>query len=250
MHFDSLHGHDRRLFIFFLGELSCKKKKVMIVLSWNVFAQPYYERAGGCVSEVTRMKQMCHVMTEIRPHIILLQEVNLNGFETHFKSLLNDYAYIRHVVNKKRTNFMGNVTLFRNDSFVLLSHILATKSVHVKLQYGQRQLWVCNVHLTARYTNESVRVKEMQSVMSRCESDLILGGDFNDDLLNPNGVRAHLPDGYPICTEPTCKSWTRIFRADHILARRVTPIPFWVDVTTVPNEGCMSDHIPVLAKVE
>jgi len=216
----------------------------MIVMSWNLCYQPYFE---GTINWGTRLDIILHKIKEINPDILLLQEVDLKNVPD-FQPLTN-YQCVSHVVCKKRTNPMGNAILFRKE-FVLLNLTLKTRAVHVKLQIKDQVLHVCNVHLSAGlYRNEWTRLQEIQSCLKviGSEHNVIVGGDFNDDFHNPLGLHFLLCQFQSLKEkQPTCLTGERYMRFDHLLHHfDYQELPLPIDMT-IPNLIIPSDHLPLI----
>jgi endonuclease/exonuclease/phosphatase family metal-dependent hydrolase len=246
----------------------------MKLLTWNILAQATVPEALQAeLAWANRLPSILQYLMSIRPDFICLQEVDLNSFESNFKSLLDVYTFQRHAVcmkgKHKRTSTFGNVTLWRTGDLVQTDE--GSRSLHVVLKITEEEtICISNVHFPAMpgLAGYYEKKKHYGSCAGRWAKlgclNVILAGDFNDGLsfIDEDGKRAGLYMdvscfGFQISEEElkkqTCKSFRgNIYNVDHVVSRAnvVTKhIPQGFDVTTLPSASLPSDHLPVLYDV-
>jgi hypothetical protein len=142
------------------------------------------------------------------PDIVCLQEVELAYTEANFINNLPEYDNIHHVIWKKgddkslykRTNDIGNITLWKKDKFKCLTDIkdaynscaIFTELLHIDTNF---QFLIINVHLIAGLsTNAETRAKQIISCCKKMKNGVptCICGDFNEEL-NINSPNKDVP---------------------------------------------------------
>ena len=196
-------------------------------ITWNIMNQKYsiYQ-----ISWLERLNKIIEIISNYE--IIFLQEVELDSFESDFSELFSIYNYYRHEKSKKRTNHMGNVTLWKK-SYTITETFQTSCAVFTNIN----GVMYANIHLKAGLNSGKViRSKQIWSVCSKLTHDKkVIVGDFNDETCEL--------DSYNVLnkTFKTCYTKEGNFDFDHILF-------MGVDVKLVENkfEFSVSDHIPVV----
>ena len=228
----------------------------IICMSWNLLAQRYV-----CDEMLPWEQRSLLIEKEINatnPDILLLQEVTLDRCREDLSFLLARYDYVAHQRCKKRTNFMGNVILWRRDSFTLCfsSQHYAEVSCRLKAVRGQ-EIDVTNVHLKGGLSGG---LKERTSQLSRLLARIdyknpyhIIGGDFNDDLL-PGGQLTRMLYKFDGLDEKRQSCWVNdcMWSFDYILTHGLTRLSFTCReiVGQIPNQEHPSDHLPVVLRFQ
>lgn len=151
------------------------------------------------------------ILAQIQGHdVILLQEVGIADVVPRLASMLPEYDFCAHEVTKRRTNFFGNMVLWRRDAFrrrqttttattkTAQTEQRNSTTVFVALEQldGAPSFVVASTHLKARRDEESARTRGLQlqanlKVLSAMASTttptktkmaVLLAGDFNDEL--------------------------------------------------------------------
>ncbi len=167
------------------------------LLSWNV---------NGIKSE-----KIIEVLSQYNSDVICLQEVNLFTYDSDFTTFLNKYNYEfkRSIVTwKSHQNpnvkcVFGNVTMFKRNLFKCLQVVRSNKVIHCKLVKIEEkeeletdfETIITNVHFPACLPQDRLRNfilcrKQYGDLVAPnglyeivVKSNIILVGDFNDDLI-------------------------------------------------------------------
>jgi endonuclease/exonuclease/phosphatase family metal-dependent hydrolase len=226
----------------------------IICMSWNLLAQRYtlmrWEQRRDLI-EAT--------IDEILPDIILLQEVTLETHENDLSFMAEHYDFVVHQRCKKRTNFMGNMILWRRDAFTLLSSSQYYAEISCCLQSlkTRRQINVTNLHLKGGlHSGLKERRSQLSQLLARldytCEHHII-GGDFNDDLL-PGGQLTRMLYKFQGVNEKLQSCWVndRMWSFDYILTHGLQRLSFTCREINdqIPNQEHPSDHLPVVLRFQ
>lgn len=208
----------------------------MRILSYNILANRYYEGKMGWPERLEMIKRKLYTVADI----ICLQGVELNDVDGELGAFLNQlgYRYVRHTVDKNRTNPIGNLTAWKGLNYA--KHKTNSSAVVVWFD----NLVLANVHLKAGiYTHSEVRNSQLRSIM-RYNPDVIVG-DFNDDfVINP------APNGYHR-SESTLTVFTKdiepcFWAFDHCFSKWPVHTNAEMIYGPIPDNIEPSDHIPVL----
>jgi mRNA deadenylase 3'-5' endonuclease subunit Ccr4 len=160
------------------------------IISYNILAQRYLDpniptiyKDSDYLKWDHRKKSIINQIISYDPDIICLQEVELANFDSDFIELFKTYAFVRHIVNKKRTSPIGNVTLYKNniENIKLINKSSALINI---FKIKDNEFCLANLHLKAGYqSGEKTRESQLKSILGSCINNLvIICGDFNDDL--------------------------------------------------------------------
>lgn len=225
-------------------------------MTWNLLADEFY-RQKGKVQWADRLMIIIHsIIYKVKPDILLLQEVTLDTFETDFTVLSEFYLSHIHKRHKKRSSPIGNAILYTKD-FTLISSKTNTRSLHVKLKIADTTICISNVHLSAGVTTKQhERIKEITSCLAAWDTEdtVIIGGDFNDDFRDPQGIASLLSKFTPPISRVTCTARNSSYNFDHILIKGklvAEQLPMLIDIVKnpIPNAIIPSDHLPVINKI-
>jgi len=252
------------------------------------------------------------------PDIVLFQEVRIDndgvgmGMRESLNTFMSERGYdgVVHKMNKKRTNKIGNATFWLRDRLNTVvarddeeGTTLYNASVECILQWGPwcdynhspsvqpTYIYVINVHLKAGLrTHGGERLAQLHRCLARATKKenpcdfCIVGGDFNDDLVERDGgtaeasllppvLQQHGFHGLPVTNATTtddsvdtcCVYGHRWWSFDHVLVaplsstrtdgqhrvrvtREVIISPFSSPrPSRIPSATYPSDHFPVLA---
>lgn len=202
----------------------------------------------------TRRQLIKAKIDEILPHILLLQEVTLETHQDDLSFLDKHYDFVIHRQCKKRTNFMGNMILWRRDTFVLLSSSQHYAELSCCLQSREKRINVTNLHLKGGlHGGLKERTSQLSRLLARldytCERHII-GGDFNDDLL-PGGVLTRMLGKFDGVNEKCQGCWVaeKFWSFDYVLTRGLRRLSFACEDGVdgpLPNALHPSDHLPII----
>lgn len=247
------------------------------LITWNTLAQryvdPYLLTRYPYVSDHSilewsyRLNMIHQKLSYLNPDVICLQEVELATIDEDFVAFFDDNGYdsYHHVINKNRTNPIGNITLWKRsfftcenkDSnscgiFVTLSNTLSTTLPH-KIN---KKIQIANIHLKAGLTLGKERIPQLNSCIKKMNKYIpnIICGDFND-LLEDNGlVKTVLDLNNYSCHmyENTCSVFNEEYQSskywpfDHIATSNINIelLPCEIE-QNIPNSIEPSDHILV-----
>ena len=158
------------------------------LVTWNILAQRYIH--NDLVFEWSdRLSIILRNIEGLNPDVLCLQEVELSTAVDDFGSLFDLYNYSIHQINKKRNSPIGNMTLWKKDTFKLEGEtpLYNSSGVHTILEHimSSRKVWISNIHLRAGLrTKEKERVNQLKSTFKLIKDDIpcCIVGDFNDDL--------------------------------------------------------------------
>jgi endonuclease/exonuclease/phosphatase family metal-dependent hydrolase len=235
------------------------------VLSWNILSQSCIDESKLAQAWQVRLPKIINVLQKSNADIILLQEVDLEHFETNFDALFGMYQYERHKIilkgKRARTNPFGNVTMWRIGT--LLTTTITSRCLHVELMLSKSSIMVTNVHFPAKNGLEGYKEKLKHFISCtkiwKDSIDIIFGGDFNDGLCFKNEIGEIIGLGSDVkefkfevpieeLQKNTCKSTNgKICNVDHILVRgnlKAVYLP-WFDVNEIPDNVAPRDVNPV-----
>lgn len=157
----------------------------MKVISYNILAQRYIKEFPSVSDNSVlkweyRLDLILNKLSVQNADIILLQEVELESFDKDFIKLFADYSFFRHVVDKKRNNPIGNVTLWKNN---MIAEKKISTSCSLIVEFDK--FFVVNIHLKAKILKgESQRQTQIRSVLKKLNNQKpgFVAGDFNDYL--------------------------------------------------------------------
>lgn len=172
----------------------------MKIFSWNILAEKYYDERyeltktnenSPRIPTLYRREKIISIILEKDCDIVCLQEVGLLDISI-FQKLFEDYDFIVHEINKKRTNEIGNLTLWKKNRFELLESSQTSTSIHAYLldKKNQIKIFISNIHLKAGLrSGQKERFNQLSSTLRRVEKipknnkyEFFILGDFNDDL--------------------------------------------------------------------
>lgn len=172
----------------------------MKFFSWNILAEKYYDERYELTksSEISsriptpyRREKIISIILEKDCDIICLQEVGLRDISI-FQKLFENYDFIVHEINKKRTNEIGNLTLWKKNRFELLASSQTSSAIHVHLldKKDQIKIFISNIHLKAglrsgqneRSNQLSSTLKQIEKIPENDRDESFILGDFNDNL--------------------------------------------------------------------
>lgn len=219
-------------------------------VSWNLLAQRYTSMAWEARRQLIEAK-----IDELLPDIILFQEVTLETHQDDLSFLAKHYDFVIHQRCKKRTNFMGNMILWRRDAFTMLStsQYYAEISCCLQSMVTRRQINVTNLHLKGGlHSGLKERKSQLSQLLARLDytrEHHIIGGDFNDDLL-PNGILTLMLYKFEGVNEKCQSCWVngRMWSFDYILTHGLQRLSFTCQEidNQIPNQEHPSDHLPVV----
>lgn len=221
------------------------------ITTWNILADRYSDVYNSVVEKdvllwSNRIKGIIKKIKELNSDILCLQEVELSNVHVDFIELFSDYDFVKHEIDKKRDNLIGNMILWKKEKFVSLNTIRHSCAVHTLLQLknvddllqqknvdehlNKALIWITNVHLKAGLSSgETMRVSQIKSCLEKINKWKknnengagVICGDFNDKLIEGGLVFNELKSsGF----EQTCKNNLtcmlrngELFNFDHII---------------------------------
>lgn len=170
------------------------------ITTWNILADRYSDVYKTIVpSDVllwsNRIKGIIKKIKELNSDVVCLQEVEIANAAIDFIELFGEYDFVKHEIDKKRDNPIGNMILWKKDKFTSINTIRHSCAVHTLLKYKDESksdlFWIMSVHLKAGLSSgETMRVSQIKSCLEKfnkwkksCNKGLgIICGDFNDKL--------------------------------------------------------------------
>jgi hypothetical protein len=221
-----------------------------------------------------RLARIIQKITDYDPDIICLQEVYLPDLELDFAKNLPDYCYISHLIwdqslgSKvyKRTNTIGNVTLWKNNKFCCLTHphhSFNSTAVFSELVYKKTDFafMIVNVHLKAGlHSGAEVRAQQIASCLKMINNiPVCICGDFNEELhLDLPAKQLLAKNNFTFgssqitCDVYSCDTNIHHYHAfDHAIGRHldigIDPTP---NPEPLPSLSEPSDHYALLFKIK
>jgi len=246
-------------------------------MSWNILLQKWYERDNkeDIMSWSSRLKLILEKINSLECDIICLQEVDLENASTDFKSLTEEYGYVVHEINKKRSSIMGNMILWRKGMFDLVDANFKGYAIHARILYKDTNeiLWISNVHLKAGLqSGAEQRILQFNSCLKEWAKNKHKGcicGDFNDDFNEDGLMFKRITEFNKDLDEnkilkyigmPTCYGVKLKYPFDHAITSGVSmnydhidqkyePVikstPLIIPKVKFPNNSLPSDHYPI-----
>jgi len=234
--------------------------------TWNILAQRF-SPDDDFMEWPERLELILKSIIQTDSDIICLQEVELETANEDFSRLFDKYDFSVHKKSKKRTSFIGNMTLWKKSMFALEVDKFNSTGVHVLLVHIEslKKLLLSNIHLKAGVsTQEGERINQINStfkILSKLREEnkpnvipSIVLGDFNDDLKEHRKLRPLIEENGYICKSPpypTCyvaHGWKdKYWRFDHVITFPNITIEY-EDVPkmrVIPDKDNMSDHFLV-----
>jgi len=244
--------------------------ELLKVITYNTLAQRYVDKYlhienPDILAWPNRLKLIREQITNYNPDVICLQEVELASIEEDFVNYFADYDYAHHIMNKKRTNVIGNITLWKKSSLQCVKNNTNSCGVFTMLNDVRldKNILLINIHLKAGLlSGEPTRKTQIESCFKKIKNltnepmSIIICGDFND-ILNPNScLRKIIDDNKFNCSIPYpswCQSCKNIdiepifLPFDHVIWRDIVieTIPPKIYNSYIPNEKESSDHLPL-----
>lgn len=124
--------------------------------------------------------------------LIFLQEIELSDIDK-YKIDFPDYNLFSHIIEKKRTNIIGNLILWKKNLFELIHTDKNSTGIFIILKYNNDFIIFGNVHYHTgtseksylnRYNQMKGTIKLLKKVSEKYKTNKILvAGDFNDELV-------------------------------------------------------------------
>lgn len=185
------------------------------------------------------------------------------------KDILSDYDKIsaRRLFGKE--DYFLQATFVRKSLCRLSSGVLLEKqagcglALYVEVQFGERNLYVCNLHGTAEPGEKSdtpERLKQSQELIDYFKERtgaIVIGGDFNlfpatksVQIFEENGYRNLVKD-FEIKTTRNHYAWDRYPKSPYYYSDYVFVDPEFLEVKNflVPSIE-ISDHLPLILDIE
>lgn len=232
----------------------------MLLVSFNVLAERY--NVSGYGWDDYRKIRVCKIISDINPDVLCLQEVELDKIDTIVEDIgINNYTYYSHVISKKRTNNIGNLTAWKS-KYTMLECNFTSSAIIVKLG----EFIIANVHLKAGLnTGLDIRQKQMKSILTYSPNMIV--GDFNDELneyfneKSSNNFNEKSSNNYKLAdtriTTYVSNAHTKKFWSfDHLLysttidTKNIIVETIHSDLTEpIPSDIHPSDHIPLIYNI-
>ena len=223
-------------------------------LTWNIELQKFYEKykeSKDIIKWPKRLSVILEFLKNSKADIICLQEVDLEKAKDDFDELFSIYDYTVHEISKKRTNFYGNMILWKKSVFELVSHNFRSYSIDVVLLHkkSNKKLWITNVHLRAGLmSGEKTRVNQLESRLKDKKNkynniSACICGDFNDNFEEDALFKKVTDYDFKYIKGPmSCLVRGRYFSFDHAITSSDINMKY-VNKYKVKEE--ISDHSPV-----
>lgn len=260
------------------------------ITTWNILADRYSDVYNSIVpSEVllwsNRIKGIIKKIKELNSDILCLQEVELSKVNEDFIDLFSEYDFVKHEIDKKRDNPIGNMIMWKKEKFLSINTIRHSCAVHTILkpqnnnenENNPKLIWVMCVHLKAGLSSgETMRVSQIKSCLEKFNKWKkingngigVICGDFNDKLLDGGLVFNEMKlSGFEQTGKNNLTCMLRngeLFNFDHILvnsisigdhiekmdkvylnARSLLTEQTKDKIEIIPNNDNPSDHFPV-----
>lgn len=208
------------------------------------------------------------------PDIICLQEIELETINEDFIDRLPEYNAVHHIIwNKdspkvvyKRTNVIGNLTLWKKDKVECVNSKFNSCAVFTELICNNLQFLLINVHLKAGLKScQKERGSQIKSCIKEFKgTHTLITGDFNDQLIyNSDNTKEpyikDILDTHKFVISPselTCDVYNyelkehTFYSFDHVVTYNlnvnVTPIP---ELSPIPSINEPSDHVPLIFEI-
>mmetsp|Transcript_5259 Transcript_5259/g.11114 ORF Transcript_5259/g.11114 Transcript_5259/m.11114 type:complete len:455 (-) Transcript_5259:419-1783(-) len=242
-------------------EMSPNKNSVSVV-SWNTLSDTWYETGDyqHTPREVGIWEGRFPIFMEwikrLRPHVLALQEVDFQIFDSHYLPALQSMGYHGMMQSQKKQNQpCGVATFWRSDLFQVLAHRSFSRSMALHLQRvedvengnkGRHHFCLINVHLESSQTQDGAekRARQLNSPLqwASARSDtvslqdsvcpVILCGDFNTgaDAALFHALRTHQWHGHSLASV-----YEHVSTSDTLPVNRAT--------FAVPGHHYLIDHL-------
>lgn len=221
----------------------------MKVLSWNILAEEWIDKADyKDIDEAilfdrdARFKNICKIINDINPDVLLLQEVMMLEYEKLVK-LLGLTFHISEI-NPIWGAESGNISLFRKSMF--------TNDIrHVMYSFGT--ISYCNIcsFINVHLDDESIHKRRNQmneikllTPMRKC----VIGGDFNHQY-RKDGLFYKLKNFRIMNKTKQTYYIDRNVNIDNILLKGLTGVFIPLDYPD-KMEVLGSDHLPILVECQ
>uniref|UniRef100_A0A6C0AF56 Endonuclease/exonuclease/phosphatase domain-containing protein n=1 Tax=viral metagenome TaxID=1070528 RepID=A0A6C0AF56_9ZZZZ len=124
--------------------------------------------------------------------LIFLQEIELFDIDK-YKIDFPDHDIFSHIIEKKRTNIIGNLILWKKNLFELIYTDKNSTGIFIVLKYNDNFIIFGNVHYHTgtceksylnRYNQMKGSLKLLKKLSEKYKTNkILLVGDFNDELL-------------------------------------------------------------------
>ena len=235
-----------------------EKSHALRVVSYNI---RHGEGADGKVD----LKRSANVISELKPDLVALQEVDKNCRRSGNVDIAKELGELLGMEHRfgKFMNFQGGeygmAVLSRLPILESVRHQLPDGAeprcaLEVKVQVDGLPSPVCFVCIHNDWTKESIRLKQVQSLLAQLqgrENPIVLAGDFNGDR-SDESMRLLAGAGWRIVQKNNAeesKTWPadepRV-EIDFFVIRNFPRVEIDHDVI---QEAVASDHRPILAVI-
>lgn len=199
-----------------------------------------------------RLPRLVDKIRSYDPDIICLQEVELGKIA--FLDYFSEYDCNHHVISKKRTNDIGNITFWKRDKLTCLFKSFNSCAIFTKFD----NFTLINVHLKAGFYSEEAnktRHNQIKSCLKNSNNDkIIICGDFNEELNDSLTSKELMSNNFIIpVSQITCNvyAWEKrehhYYAFDHVVYKnldiKVEPCP---EPQPLPSIEQPSDHFPLI----
>lgn len=221
-----------------------------LCMSWNIMHEKFN------ITTLNWSKRLSKIIDIIKNNdLIFLQEVDLATYKKDFEILFSNYNYLSHEITKKRTNFMGNLILYRKELIKQFEYQTSCSLILIL-----ENILFVNIHLKAGLVSGiETRKNQMESIFNYIQkikpqnkfNSIIICGDFNTENTD-NEFLQYFENNFQLMYKgtktKTCLSNNHLFNFDHVLFQDCQ-IKYQKKKFDIGEEDCPSDHSPIIFKV-